>query len=195
MLAMREPQSAQEVRALNKLAIQRRRESRKPTAVLDKGICLRPKTIIPIGYFGEPQQIKVKIIKAPPVPASYEDVEATIRRLQMKIDHLWSTVPRPKRKFPEIETIKAAVAKRYGVPILDMDSIRRTTALVRPRQIAMYLCRTMTLKSMPEIGRRFGGRDHTTVLHAVNKITALRQTDPALDETIIALTALLTPAE
>jgi chromosomal replication initiator protein len=55
---------------------------------------------------------------------------------------------------------------------------------VRPRQVAMYLAKTLTLRSLPEIGRRFGGRDHTTVLHAVRKIENLVSTDTALAEEI-----------
>jgi chromosomal replication initiator protein len=56
--------------------------------------------------------------------------------------------------------------------------------VVRPRQVAMYLAKTLTLRSLPEIGRRFGGRDHTTVLHAVRKIENLVSTDSALAEEI-----------
>ena len=56
--------------------------------------------------------------------------------------------------------------------------------MVRPRQIAMYLAKTLTLRSLPEIGRRFGGRDHTTVLHAVRKIEGLVGSDTALSDEI-----------
>ena len=63
-------------------------------------------------------------------------------------------------------------------------SSRRTANVVRPRQVAMYLAKTLTLRSLPEIGRRFGGRDHTTVLHAVRKIENLVHNDAALAEEI-----------
>ena len=66
----------------------------------------------------------------------------------------------------------------------DLLSSRRTANVVRPRQVAMYLAKTLTLRSLPEIGRRFGGRDHTTVLHAVRKIENLVNTDNALAEEI-----------
>jgi chromosomal replication initiator protein len=66
----------------------------------------------------------------------------------------------------------------------DLLSSRRTANVVRPRQVAMYLGKTLTLRSLPEIGRRFGGRDHTTVLHAVRKIENLVSTDTALAEEI-----------
>ena len=66
----------------------------------------------------------------------------------------------------------------------DLVSARRTQAIVRPRQIAMYLAKVMTPRSLPEIGRRFGGRDHTTVLHAVRKIDELAKTDARLADDI-----------
>jgi len=65
------------------------------------------------------------------------------------------------------------VARQYNVSRSDLLSSRRTANVVRPRQVAMYLAKTLTLRSLPEIGRRFGGRDHTTVLHAVRKIEGL----------------------
>ena len=71
-------------------------------------------------------------------------------------------------------------------------SSRRTANVVRPRQIAMYLAKTLTLRSLPEIGRRFGGRDHTTVLHAVRKIENLSDTDKVLADEIETLKRMLT---
>ena len=65
------------------------------------------------------------------------------------------------------------VARHYNVSKADLLSSRRTRTIVRPRQIAMYLAKVLTPRSLPEIGRRFGGRDHTTVLHAVRKIEGL----------------------
>jgi len=72
------------------------------------------------------------------------------------------------------------VARQYNVSRADLLSSRRTANVVRPRQVAMYLAKLLTLRSLPEIGRRFGGRDHTTVLHAVRKIENLVTTDSAL---------------
>jgi chromosomal replication initiator protein len=90
-----------------------------------------------------------------------------------------------------VEDILRIVAKHYGVSRADLLSSRRTANVVRPRQIAMYLAKTLTLRSLPEIGRRFGGRDHTTVLHAVRKIEGLVQGDQALAEEIEILKRLL----
>ena len=88
----------------------------------------------------------------------------------------------PKRV--KIEDIQRVVARQYNVSRADLLSSRRTANVVRPRQVAMYLAKTLTLRSLPEIGRRFGGRDHTTVLHAVRKIENLVSTDTALAEEI-----------
>lgn len=83
-----------------------------------------------------------------------------------------------------IASIKKAVAKYYGITIKDMDSAKRNRSLAFPRQIAMYLSKEMTDHSLPQIGDAFGGRDHTTVLHACKKITAELETDPGLKNTI-----------
>ena len=88
----------------------------------------------------------------------------------------------PKRV--KIEDIQRVVARQYNVSRADLLSSRRTANVVRPRQVAMYLAKTLTLRSLPEIGRRFGGRDHTTVLHAVRKIENLVGNDSALAEEI-----------
>lgn len=91
----------------------------------------------------------------------------------------------PKRV--RIEDIQRIVARQYNVSRSDLLSSRRTANVVRPRQVAMYLAKVLTLRSLPEIGRRFGGRDHTTVLHAVRKIENLAGTDSALAEEIESL--------
>ncbi len=88
----------------------------------------------------------------------------------------------PKRV--KIEDIQRVVARQYNVSRSDLLSSRRTANVVRPRQVAMYLSKTLTLRSLPEIGRRFGGSDHTTVLHAVRKIEALVGKDPVLADEV-----------
>jgi chromosomal replication initiator protein len=94
-------------------------------------------------------------------------------------------------KRVRIEEIQRIVARHYNVSRSDLLSSRRTANVVRPRQIAMYLAKTLTLRSLPEIGRRFGGRDHTTVLHAVRKIESLMGTDTALAAEIEVLKSQL----
>ncbi len=95
----------------------------------------------------------------------------------------------PKRV--RIEDIQRIVARQYNVSRADLLSSRRTANVVRPRQVAMYLAKVLTLRSLPEIGRRFGGRDHTTVLHAVRKIENLAGNDSALADEIETLKRLL----
>jgi chromosomal replication initiator protein len=90
-----------------------------------------------------------------------------------------------------VEDILRVVSKHYGVSRADLLSSRRTANVVRPRQIAMYLAKVLTLRSLPEIGRRFGGRDHTTVLHAVRKVDDLLTRDESLREDVDLLKRML----
>jgi chromosomal replication initiator protein len=94
--------------------------------------------------------------------------------------------PQDPRKV-KIEEIQRIVARHYNVSRSDLLSSRRTANVVRPRQVAMYLAKTLTLRSLPEIGRRFGGRDHTTVLHAVRKIEHLVGNDTSLADEVESL--------
>lgn len=83
-----------------------------------------------------------------------------------------------------IEEIKKKVAEHFNVKVQDLESPNRSRCIVRPRQIAMYLARLLTPRSYPEIGRRFGNRDHTTVMHAVETITRLCSMDPTFAEEV-----------
>jgi hypothetical protein len=87
--------------------------------------------------------------------------------------------------------IANCVAREYRVRFFDMKSPRRTANVVLPRQVAMYLAKRLTLKSLPQIALIFGGRDHTTVLHAVRKIESLLPLDPDLACTVAHLEAQL----
>ena len=89
------------------------------------------------------------------------------------------------------EHIQRAVALHFGLSKLDILSCRRTLNVARPRQIGMYLSKTLTTKSLPEIGRRFGGRDHTTILHGIRKIEALLPTDEKLRHDVACIKASL----
>jgi chromosomal replication initiator protein len=90
-----------------------------------------------------------------------------------------------------IEEIQKRVAEHFNIRIADMHSARRARAVARPRQVAMYLSKQLTSRSLPEIGRKFGGRDHTTVMHAVRKIEELKQSDAALAEDVELLRRML----
>ena len=96
-----------------------------------------------------------------------------------------------EHKRIRIEDIQKTVAQHYNVPRSELLSNRRTRSVVRPRQIAMFLSKTMTPRSLPEIGRRFGGKDHTTVLHAVRKVEAMIKDDPKLAKEIELLRRLI----
>ena len=90
-----------------------------------------------------------------------------------------------------IEEIQKKVCEHYGIRHSDMSSARRARAVARPRQVAMYLAKQLTTRSLPEIGRKFGGRDHTTVMHAVRKIEELTGLEPALAEDVELLRRML----
>jgi chromosomal replication initiator protein len=90
-----------------------------------------------------------------------------------------------------IEEIQKRVAEHFNVRLGEMVSARRARVVARPRQVAMYLCKQLTPRSLPEIGRKFGGRDHTTVIHGIRKIEELLAIDPVLAEDVELLRRML----
>ncbi|MEE8444835.1 MAG: chromosomal replication initiator protein DnaA, partial [Alphaproteobacteria bacterium] len=90
-----------------------------------------------------------------------------------------------------IEDIQRRVAEHFNIRITDMHSARRARAIARPRQVAMYLAKQLTARSLPEIGRKFGGRDHTTVMHAVRRVEELRGSDAMFCEDVDLLRRML----
>ena len=120
--------------------------------------------------------------------ASLTQTAITVETAELAIRDLVRT-REPKRV--KIEDIQKLVATHYNVSRADILSSRRTANVVRPRQIAMYLSKVLTLRSLPEIGRRFGGRDHTTVLHAVRKIEGLTGSDRSLSDEVELLKRML----
>ena len=93
-----------------------------------------------------------------------------------------SDVLRASERKISVEEIQRRVAEHYNIRLSDMIGPKRVRTLARPRQIAMYLCKQLTSRSLPEIGRRFGGRDHTTVMHGVKRIEELRSQDGQIAE-------------
>ena len=91
---------------------------------------------------------------------------------------------RANERHITIEEIQRSVCAHFNIKMTDMSSARRARAVARPRQIAMYLAKMLTSRSLPEIGRKFGNRDHTTVMHAVRKIEELRAIDPSINEDV-----------
>ncbi len=98
---------------------------------------------------------------------------------------------RAHEKKLTIDEIQRKVAEHYHLKMTDLLSARRAREVARPRQVAMYLAKKLTPRSLPEIGRRFGGRDHTTVMHAVKRIEELRAVDREIDGDVALLTRLL----
>ena len=92
-----------------------------------------------------------------------------------------------KKKIVSIEDIQEAVGSKYHLKIADLKSRRRSKTLVHPRQIAMYLCRELTDASFPEIGRQFGGKDHTTIIQACRQVTKAKEADNTLHTTLEGL--------
>ncbi len=90
-----------------------------------------------------------------------------------------------------MEEIQKRVAEHFKIRVSDMSSARRSRAVARPRQVAMFLSKQLTSRSLPEIGRAFGGRDHTTVMHAVRKVEELVKADTAFAEDVELLTRML----
>ena len=98
---------------------------------------------------------------------------------------------RSHEKKVTIDDIQRRVADYYHLKLADLLSARRAREVARPRQVAMYLAKRLTPRSLPEIGRRFGNRDHTTVMHAVKRIDALRAADRELDADVAQLSRML----
>jgi chromosomal replication initiator protein len=114
--------------------------------------------------------------------------EMTIDLAQDVLAELWGE----EDKVITIEHIQRKASEFFGVKLGDMRAKNRTKAVAFPRQIAMYLARQLTHASLAEVGRAFGGKDHTTVLHAVEKIQTLLQDDPKFRKSLDVLTQSIT---
>jgi chromosomal replication initiator protein len=138
------------------------------------------------------------------IKANIREIEGSLTRMiafcslsgrEMSVDvaeevlgDLWSE----EEKIITIEHIQRRTADFFAIKLSDMRAKNRTKAIAFPRQVAMYLARHLTHASLAEIGRAFGGKDHTTVLHAVEKIQTLLQEDPKFKKTLDALTQNIT---
>ncbi|MDB2635716.1 chromosomal replication initiator protein DnaA [Alphaproteobacteria bacterium] len=121
------------------------------------------------------------------VHASLQDSEVTVDLVKDVLKDLLRT---NSRKIT-IDEIQKKVVEHYNIKLSDMHSPRRSRSIARPRQVAMYLAKSITTRSLPEIGRKFGGRDHTTVIHAIKTIEEIMVNDPSLAEDIELLTRIL----
>jgi len=107
------------------------------------------------------------------------------------VSEVLANILRANQRRVSIDEIQTKVSEHYRIRKAEMTSARRAREVARPRQVAMYLSKQLTPRSLPEIGRRFGGRDHTTVIHAVRRIEQLRSEDQELDNDIRLLTRQL----
>ena len=121
------------------------------------------------------------------VHASIQDSELSVDLVKDVLKDLLRT---NSRKIT-IDEIQKKVVEHYNIKLSDMHSPRRSRSVARPRQVAMYLAKSITTRSLPEIGRKFGGRDHTTVIHAIKTIEEIMVNDPNLAEDIELLTRIL----
>ena len=114
------------------------------------------------------------------------------RRIDLDMVHeCLADILRASERKVTIDEIIRKVADHYNLRLSDLLSARRARQVARPRQVAMFLAKTLTSRSLPDIGRRFGGRDHTTVIHAVRKIEELRTTDSQIAEDVELLRRML----
>ena len=137
-------------------------------------------------------------------PGSMRELEGAVNTLAavagsrlatLTVEEVQSLLGTAMRGGPErritVDEIQKTVAEHFNLKQSDLLSERRTRAIARPRQVAMYLCKQHTTRSYPDIGRRFGGRDHTTVLHGVRKIEELLTQDEQIARDVEALTRKL----
>ena len=150
-----------------------------------------------------PLSKEVAMLLADKITTNIRELEGALNRLlahaELMNEHITVELARTLLKdlfrnfdrVVSVDDIQKKVADFYHIKLADMSSPSRTREVARPRQIAMFLAKQLTTKSYPDIGRHFGGRDHTTVMHAVKHIQALREQDPALAEDLRLLESLL----
>jgi len=107
------------------------------------------------------------------------------------VQELLQDLLRASERRVTIDEIQRRVAEHFNIKMAEMTSSRRARVVARPRQVAMYLAKQLTQRSLPEIGRKFGGRDHTTVMHAVKKVEELTRSDRAFAEDVELLHRML----
>lgn len=164
----------------------RQRLMNPSNAKLDYGIDLRRKEPPP------PAVVLEEPEPEPPSPANVIDFDlerlCRLGEQLVALGEKLSTVADDNLPHLSIREIQKAVCRYYQCSLVDLLSQRRTREFVYVRHIAMYLCKTLTLRSLPEIGRKTGGRDHTTVIHGVRRIAGLLLTDHRLRDEIQIIT-------
>lgn len=157
---------------------------RPPNAVADVEIDLRRTDLMSIDAYRAMQKAAEAPLES--APGDSVEVAPVVPAIPRNVDLY---VP---PKFPTMKAIQSIVCRAFQVKLIDVVSHRRTKEIMRPRQVCMYLIRTMTMHTLPQIGRHLGDRDHTTVLHGFRKIEGLRKTDADLNAQLIELEAAVT---
>lgn len=121
--------------------------------------------------------LKLQVQIEAPVPKIVAEPEAEPLPALPPLPSIVYAIERVDPWLPSVARVQKAVCRHFDVSLIDLKSPCRERRVAHPRMIAMYLCRDLTTKSFPEIGRRFGGRDHTTALHSYQKIRAKVQSD------------------
>ncbi len=146
---------------------------------------------------------KVKEFLAHRITSNVRELEGALTRLSANVQLVGGAITlelahtllhdllRAHDRRVTMEEIQKRVAEHFQIRMSDMSSARRSRTVARPRQIAMYLSKQLTSRSLPEIGRAFGGRDHTTVIHAVRKVEELINADSSFAEDVELLTRML----
>jgi hypothetical protein len=133
--------------------------------------------------------VMAPVVAKPPIPEVVEEVVEVERKPLVEI--VSEIIAEPAHLT--VEKIQRTVCQHYNIRKNDLLSSRRKASVVHPRQVGMYLTKLLTTRSFPDIGRRFGGKDHTTVLHAVRRIETKIKTDFELASEVAHLAALLAP--
>lgn len=153
--------------------------------------------------FGVPIPRKVKEFLAHRITSNVRELEGALNRVVAHAQLMGRDITlettqevlhdllRANDRRVTIDEIQKQVASHYNIRIADMHSARRARSVARPRQVAMYLAKQLTSRSLPEIGRKFGGRDHTTVMHAVRKVEEIKTQDAAFAEDLELLRRIL----
>jgi len=140
--------------------------------------------------------VKVQEFLAHKITSNVRDLEGALNRIVAHADlvgrpvtiettqDLLKDLLRANDRRVTIDEIQRKVAEHFNMRVSDMHSERRARAVARPRQVAMFLAKSLTSRSLPEIGKKFGGRDHTTVMHAVKKVEELMASDHSFAEDI-----------
>jgi hypothetical protein len=132
-------------------------------------------------------------------PVIAEQIEAdqapVIPQIPTPQPHWFYTTPDGARTYPHVKAIQFVVADRYGMTVEELKSPKRKRPIVQARQLGYHLVQELTRKSTLEIGRRFGGRDHTTVMHGCRQVALRLQSEPAFAQLVDELRTLLTPPE